>query len=164
MQVNRCAKRNCIQTHPPRKWGDKPAYNTAQGAPPTWVLEQGGLSLSDGDTLKATIIGDTITMYQNRKQVLQNTDDVYKTGSPRMGFDAAVNATDRRQDVYNLLGLRSYSASDGLGVTSIANPTPPNYSLGKGSLNTAQIFDLNGKFIAGFNRSQSQESYIRRPF
>ena len=30
---SRCGKMNCIQTHPPRKSGGKPAYNKAQGAP-----------------------------------------------------------------------------------------------------------------------------------
>ncbi len=35
------------------------------------ILAEGGYSLANGETLKASIQGDTITIYQNSKQIFQ---------------------------------------------------------------------------------------------
>ncbi|MFZ0635608.1 MAG: hypothetical protein WAM08_08820, partial [Candidatus Acidiferrales bacterium] len=45
-----------------------------------------GPGLNDGDVVKATIVGTTITAYINGEEVLQTTDDTYATGSPGIGF------------------------------------------------------------------------------
>jgi hypothetical protein len=42
--------------------------------------------VSDGDLVKATIIGNVITAYINGTQALQAIDATYSTGSPGMGF------------------------------------------------------------------------------
>jgi hypothetical protein len=42
--------------------------------------------VSDGDLVKATIIGNVITAYINGTQALQATDTTYSTGSPGIGF------------------------------------------------------------------------------
>jgi hypothetical protein len=43
--------------------------------------------VSDGDTVKATIVGNVITAYLNGKAVGTATDSTYATGSPGMGFN-----------------------------------------------------------------------------
>jgi hypothetical protein len=42
--------------------------------------------VADGDTVRATIVGSVITAYINDAQVLQVSDDTYKSGNPGMGF------------------------------------------------------------------------------
>jgi hypothetical protein len=43
--------------------------------------------VSDGDSVKASIVGNVITAYINNVQVGTATDDTYTTGSPGMGFN-----------------------------------------------------------------------------
>jgi hypothetical protein len=50
-------------------------------------LTPGGPGIHNGDTVKATVIGNTITAYINSTQVLQGTDATYTSGSPGIGFD-----------------------------------------------------------------------------
>ncbi len=57
--------------------GDFTYLNQARG-------EQYGVAT--GDVVKATMIGNVITAYINGVQVLQATDDTFKSGSPGMGF------------------------------------------------------------------------------
>lgn len=45
-----------------------------------------GPGLREGDVIRATVIGSTITAYINGKRVLQATDKTYDTGSPGIGF------------------------------------------------------------------------------
>lgn len=42
--------------------------------------------VSNGDVVKATMVGNLITVYINGNQVLQATDETYTNGSPGMGF------------------------------------------------------------------------------
>lgn len=42
--------------------------------------------VSNGDVVKATLVGNLITVYINGNQVLQATDETYTNGSPGMGF------------------------------------------------------------------------------
>lgn len=42
--------------------------------------------VTTGDIVKATVIGNTITVYINGAQVAQATDSTYTTGNPGMGF------------------------------------------------------------------------------
>jgi hypothetical protein len=65
--------------------------------------------ISDGATVKASIIGNRITVYINDVQVTQVVDSTYRDGSPGMGFFVA-NRTGANQDY----GFTSYTAIDGL--------------------------------------------------
>jgi hypothetical protein len=51
--------------------------------------------VTDGDTVRATIVGSTITAYINDVQVLQVSDDTYKSGNPGMGFGFWLNKNRR---------------------------------------------------------------------
>ena len=52
----------------------------------TYLTNVKGPGLHNGDTVKATIIGSTITVYIDGVQVAQARDSTYVTGSPGMGF------------------------------------------------------------------------------
>jgi hypothetical protein len=52
----------------------------------TYVTDRNGPGLHDGDVVKATIQGSTITVYLNGTQILQGTDSTYATGAPGIGF------------------------------------------------------------------------------
>ena len=78
-----------------------------------------GPGIRDGDIVKATIVGSTITAYINGVQVVQTSDGTYSSGSPGIGFylqgTANVNAD---------YGFTSFSASDsGGGTPAPAAPT-----------------------------------------
>ena len=49
-------------------------------------MHSSAAGVKDGDTLKATIIGNKITIYLNGVMKLQGTDNTYSTGNPGMGF------------------------------------------------------------------------------
>jgi len=65
--------------------------------------------VTNGDAVKATIVGNVITAYVNGVQVLQATDDTYATGSPGMGFFLQGAAGVNRD-----YGFTSFRASDQL--------------------------------------------------
>jgi hypothetical protein len=65
--------------------------------------------VANADVVKATIIGNVITVYINRVQVLQATDSTYKNGSPGMGFYLEGTSGVNRD-----YGFASFTASDGL--------------------------------------------------
>ena len=67
-----------------------------------------GPGINDGDTVKATIVGNVITAYVNNVSVLSVTDSTYATGNPGMGFYFA-SAVGTNSDY----GFTSYMASDG---------------------------------------------------
>ncbi len=48
--------------------------------------QAGDAGLNDGDTIKAIITGNKISMYVNGKLRLQATDDTYANGNPGIGF------------------------------------------------------------------------------
>ncbi len=62
--------------------------------------------VADGDVVKATMVGDTITVYVNGLQVAQARDNTYVTGNPGIGFGrfGSVTATD--------FGFSNFAASD----------------------------------------------------
>jgi hypothetical protein len=45
-----------------------------------------GIAPNDGDVFSAQIVGSTITVYLNGKQINTATDATYPTGNPAMGF------------------------------------------------------------------------------
>jgi hypothetical protein len=63
--------------------------------------------VQNGNALKATMIGNVITVYVNGVQTLQVSDDTYKDGSPGMGF--YLQEATRGHDDY---GFTSFEASD----------------------------------------------------
>lgn len=70
-----------------------------------------GPGLSDGDTCKATISGNTITAYINNVQILQSTDGTYSTGNPGIGFYLQGGTSALNSDY----GWSSINITDGLG-------------------------------------------------
>jgi hypothetical protein len=74
--------------------------------------------VTNGDVLKATIIGKDITVYVNGVQMMTVTDSVYATGSPGIGFDLT-NST-----AYSDAGFTSFTVSDGLPAPTGLSATP----------------------------------------
>jgi hypothetical protein len=68
----------------------------------------GGRGLYDGDVIKASIIGNVITVYQNGIQVAQVSDSTFTSGSPGIGH--WLRGPAETIDDY---GFTSFSASDG---------------------------------------------------
>ncbi|MGO8790183.1 MAG: hypothetical protein ACLQVL_22760 [Terriglobia bacterium] len=54
----------------------------------TYVKNSGGsqYGVANGDVIKATMIGNVITVYINGVQMVQATDNAFKSGNPGMGF------------------------------------------------------------------------------
>jgi hypothetical protein len=82
-------------------------------------LNPGGPGIHDGDTVKATIVGNTITAYINGVQVLQGTDSTYTNGNPGIGFDTESDSGPSRDGNF---GFTSFSAADN--ITSATSITP----------------------------------------
>jgi hypothetical protein len=82
--------------------------------------------VADGDVVKATIIGNVITVYINGVQVNQATDNTFTSGSPGIGFYLQGGDTG----VYNDYGFTSFTATDGLSDTEtlIAHYEFENYA------------------------------------
>ena len=64
--------------------------------------------VADGDTVRATAVGNVITAYINGVQVLQATDNTYATGNPGMGFFLDGAQSGVNQDY----GFSNFKASD----------------------------------------------------
>ena len=73
-----------------------------------YVASTTGPGLHNGDVVKATIIGTTITAYVNGTQVVQGSDSTYTTGSPGMGFYIQGGSVSQESDY----GFTSFTASD----------------------------------------------------
>jgi chitodextrinase len=82
----------------------------------TYVNSTTGPGIYDGDVIKATISGSTITAYINNVQIVQGTDRTYTTGNPGMGF--YLQGTANNSD----FGFTSFTATDG----STTDTTPPS--------------------------------------
>jgi hypothetical protein len=77
----------------------------------------GAVGCANGDVLKATIAGSTITVYKNGTQILQGTDSTFTSGNPGIGF------YDNPDANWNYFGFSSFSASDS--ATTTQGPPPP---------------------------------------
>ncbi len=83
----------------------------------------GSYGAKNGDVIKATISGSTVTAYINGNPVLTATDSTYSTGSPGMGFYVqGVNGIDSEY------GFTSFTATDGSLVDTQAPTIPTNLS------------------------------------
>ncbi len=72
----------------------------------TYLAQLGGkkYSVTTGDVVKATIVGNIITAYKNGVQLAQVTDNTYLTGNPGMGFNEGINGD---------YGITRFTATDG---------------------------------------------------
>lgn len=59
----------------------------------TYLAQIGGekYSVTTGDVVKATIVGNVITAYKNGVKLAQVTDNTYSAGNPGMGFNEGIN-------------------------------------------------------------------------
>jgi hypothetical protein len=88
----------------------------------SYVNAAGGsrYGVADGDVVKATIVGNVITVYINNTKVLQGTDSTFTSGSPGIGFYLQ-GATG----LMSQYGFTSFTATDGSGTSSSGTPAPP---------------------------------------
>ena len=75
-----------------------------------------GTGVSNGDVVKATIVGNTISAYINGTLMVTATDSTYATGNPGIGFDYGCANT------YSAFGFTSFTATDGTAQT-------PNFTM-----------------------------------
>jgi hypothetical protein len=80
------------------------------------LLDARSVGVVNGDVVKATIIGSTITCYINGAVIFSVTDSTYSSGNPGMGF----YLQDGLGPPFNY-GFSSYTASDD---TQTPTPTP----------------------------------------
>ena len=69
-------------------------------------------AVSNGDVVKATIIGNTITAYINGMQMAQATDSVYKAGSPGIGFNFDWVEQGAPKGTNSSYGFTNFTATD----------------------------------------------------
>jgi len=75
------------------------------------------IGCADGDVLKATVLGDTITVYRNSFKVLETKDSQFPSGgSPGIGFWDTTNNIWRKMGFlsWQAFGFSSFSARDNL--------------------------------------------------
>ncbi|MBI3475591.1 MAG: hypothetical protein HY010_07645 [Acidobacteria bacterium] len=119
----RCSKKNDAYTQIVRWNGPLGDF--------TYLSNQGGAQygVADGDVVKATMIGNVITVYINGNQVNQASDTRYKNGNPGLGF-----FLQGAKGVNQNYGFSSFKASDQpLGRSIPSSPQPPQPS-GNGSV------------------------------
>jgi hypothetical protein len=86
-----------------------------------------GPGLRNGDQVKATIVGSTITVYINNVPIFSATDTTYASGRPGMGFFLQGGTAALDSD----FGLTNYAASDGgSGPGTPSAPTPSDGATG----------------------------------
>ena len=84
-----------------------------------WAQDGSQYGVKTGDVVKATIIGNVITVYINGTKIASVTDNTYKTGNPGMGF--YLNQGNGRSKDY---GFTSFTASDSLTADTVAPSIP----------------------------------------
>ena len=82
------------------------------GAPHFSVLNMANVTVRNGDVMKATMIGSTITAYKNGSVVLTTTDSTYTSGSPGIGINLTYNSGCSSAESNNY-GFSRFTASDG---------------------------------------------------
>jgi len=90
------------------------------GAFGSWTqLDGRSVGCQNGDVLKATIVGSTITAYKNGTAVFSVNDSTFKSGSPGIGFYLQGGSSS----LDSHFGFSSFSATDGSSTSSA--PAPP---------------------------------------
>lgn len=77
--------------------------------------------VKDGDVIKATIIGSTITVYLNGTQIITGTDNTFVSGSPGIGFYLQGGSGNPAN-----YGFSSFMATDGIEPPIILIPAVTN--------------------------------------
>jgi hypothetical protein len=85
----------------------------------TYIDARPGPGIRDGDVVKATIVGSTITGYINGVQVTQGTDGTFTSGNPGIGFYLRGGAGSNVD-----FGFTTFTATDG-SLTTAPAPAPP---------------------------------------
>jgi hypothetical protein len=86
------------------------------------------IGCADGDVLKATVLGDTITVYRNSVEVLETKDSRFPSGgSPGIGFWDTTNNIWRKIRFlsWQAFGFSSFSARDNVGSDPEVSATAP---------------------------------------
>jgi chitodextrinase len=97
----------------------------------TYVNTAAGPGIKDGDVVKATISGNTITAYINNVQIVQGIDSTYSSGNPGMGFYLGGGANNSDY------GFASFAASDTTAADKTAPSVPSN--LAAAAVSASQI-------------------------
>jgi hypothetical protein len=66
--------------------------------------------VADGDVIKATVVGSTLTAYLNGVPILTATDSTFTDGSPGIGFCLWLNGNALKQD--RPFGFRNFSSGN----------------------------------------------------
>jgi hypothetical protein len=123
-----------------------------------------------GDTLKASIAGNLITVYYNHAEIMRATDSTYGAGDPGIGF--YIQSGDANSD----MGFTSFTATDESGTAAETRPTdtspaydlPPNYpnpfnggttiryTLLKRSRVRLTVLDLQGREISSLFEGEKE--------
>jgi chitodextrinase len=77
-------------------------------------------SCGNGDVLKASIVGNTITVYKNGNQILQGVDSTFTTGNPGIGF------YDNQDTNWSDFGFSDFSASNIVNQDTVPPSAPTN--------------------------------------
>jgi hypothetical protein len=72
------------------------------------LLDSRAIGCSNGDILKATVRGNTITEFKNGSAIFSVNDSTYSSGSPGMGFYIQNGASSTNAD----FGFSSFSSTD----------------------------------------------------
>ena len=112
--------------------------------------------VADGDVVKASMIGNVITVYLNGVQIFQTTDNTFSSGSPGIGFDLWLNHNAGSQNTNADFGFTSYSATDGTsGSPSFslsASPATQTVAAGSSAVYTVTVTPSGG-FTGAVNLS-----------
>ncbi len=104
-------------------------------------LDGRGVGCSNGDVLKGTISGNTITVYINNVQIFQVVDSTFSSGNPGMGYYISGSAGDQSH-----YGFSSFTATDGVGAPETYLVTAVDASLNLYDLSTN---NLTGRTTSG---------------
>jgi hypothetical protein len=77
--------------------------------------------VKDGDVIKATIIGSTLTVYLNGTQIITGTDSTFTTGNPGIGFYLQSGSSNPAN-----YGFSNFMATDGIEPSTILVPAITN--------------------------------------
>lgn len=83
----------------------------------TYLDSTGNYKISNGDVVKASVTGNTITVSVNGKAVLQSKDSTFSAGSPGLGFFIANGGAN------DAFGLSNFTATGGSGLSAANTAT-----------------------------------------
>jgi hypothetical protein len=105
-----------FSVNPSRQYVEINRWNGASGSW-TGLNSRSRYYARNGDVIKATAVGNTITVYLNGAPLFSATDSTYPTGNPGMGF--YLQGTSGINSKY---GFTNFTASDGTVSSDVSNP------------------------------------------